>query len=117
MEHGCKVREESTGQSREGDARTQTRHAEKRRLRQEGEEPQAGDRDRIVGSAPRGRQGAGEEIVFEEVEREKVEFEEVVVEKIFFEKVDKEVIEEIFEEAVRIAILPSTAQTRVSVPH
>jgi hypothetical protein len=122
-EHGSKVREESAGQSREGDARTETRHAEKRRLGQEGKEPQTSDRHRTLRSATRRREGAaGEEGVVEEVVGKEIVFEEVVVkevfvEKIFIEEVGQEVIEEIFEEAVRIAILPSPAQTRVSVPH
>ena len=38
----------------------QARHAEERPLRQEGEEPQAGDRHRLVGGAPRRREGAAQ---------------------------------------------------------
>jgi hypothetical protein len=113
--HGCKVREESAGQSREGDARTEARHAEERRFGQEGDQPQTSDRDRLVGSATGRRQGADEEIVLKEVvleevfveaiDREEVECEEVIVEKIFIEEVG----EEIFEEEVRIYLRASAS--------
>jgi hypothetical protein len=60
--HGEQVREEGVGEGREGDARAEARHAAQRRLGQEGGEPQAGHRDRIVrGAARRGEGPAGEE--------------------------------------------------------
>jgi len=44
--------------------RAQTRNLAQRTVGQEGDQPQAGDRDRPVGSAPRRRQGAEAEILF-----------------------------------------------------
>jgi hypothetical protein len=96
--HGFKVREEIAGQSRKGDARAEARHTEKRKIGQEGEEPQTGHRHRTLRSATRGRQGAVEEIVKEVIE--KVVVEKVQLEEVFFEEIDEEVIEEIFEEVV-----------------
>src|SRR6476660_8292106 len=64
--NGRKVRQEGPQQGEEGDARAQARHAEERALRQEGEEPQAGDCDRVVRGAARRRQGAEEEVELEE---------------------------------------------------
>jgi hypothetical protein len=94
--HGNKVREESAGQSREGDARTQTWNAEERLVGQEGEEPQTSHRHRSVGSTTRRRQRAVEEIVeeilekvFEEIELEEIVFEEIQLEKIFEEEVNQ----------------------------
>src|SRR2546428_11655260 len=55
--HG-QVRKESAGEGQAGDARAKTRHAEKRALGQEGEEPQTGDRHRPRRGAPRRGQGA-----------------------------------------------------------
>jgi hypothetical protein len=111
VSHGCKVREESAGESREDDARTEARNAEKRRLRQEGDQPQTSHCHRLVRSAPRRRQGAVEEVIVEEVFVEEVFIKEVVLEEVecqevFVEKVGfKEIViekidEEILEEAV-----------------
>jgi hypothetical protein len=98
--HGCKVRKESAGQSREDDARTEARHAQERRLGQEGDQPQTSDRYRPLRSTPRRRQGAaGEEVIFEEEVEfeeiiEEVQLEEVVFKEVIIEKVYKEVFEE-----------------------
>ena len=54
------VREESERESRAGDARAEARHAQERRVGQDGEEPQAGDRDRTFGGAQSRREGAKE---------------------------------------------------------
>ena len=91
--HG-EVRQEGAVEGQEGDGRAQGRHAAERPLGQEGDEPQAGDRHRPVGSAARRRQGAFEsepieEIVEPQIEevgtaevREEIRNEEVVVEEI-----------------------------------
>ncbi|MBV8543143.1 MAG: hypothetical protein JO093_09705 [Acidobacteria bacterium] len=97
--YGCKVREESAGQSREGDARTEKGHAEKRKLGQEGNEPQTGHRHRPLRSAPRRRQGAveevlSEEIFIQEIVVKEVVFEEIELEEIVFEKILEEEIAE-----------------------
>jgi hypothetical protein len=112
--HGCKVREESAGQSREGNARTEARHAQKRRFGQEGDQPQTSDCDRLVRSAKGRRQGAVEEIILKEVFVEEVEHEEVFIEEVHFEEIEhKEVvvekvfIEEVGEEEVRIYLRAS----------
>src|SRR5215213_7326085 len=63
---------QGTGEGQDGDARAQEGHSEKRLLGQEGDEPEAGDRDRLVRSAQGRRQGAAtEEIGGEEVIAEK----------------------------------------------
>jgi hypothetical protein len=120
VKHGCKIREESTGQSREGDARTEARHAEKRKLGQEGEEPQTGHRHRTLRSATRRRQGAVEEIVeeveFEEGVLKEIQLEEIVVEKVFIEEelkevfIEEEVSVETFCVHLRIKLDPQMAQ-------
>jgi hypothetical protein len=105
--HGEQVREKVPGQSREGDARAETRHAQKRRLGQEGDEPQAGHRHRTFGSASRRRQGAVEEGLVEEVvfiEEGVVVEEGFVFEESFIEEsfvIEENLLEEIdFEEVV-----------------
>jgi hypothetical protein len=120
--HGCKVREESAGQSREGDARTEARHPEERKLGQEGEEPQTGHRHRTVGSAERRRQSAVEEVVFEEVVFKEVVREEVICEEVIFKKVRIEKVvgeeivgEEIDEEVCEEALAAAT--NRVPAEH
>src|SRR6187401_2169581 len=72
------VWQEGERQGREGDAREEARHAEERRLGQEGDEPQAGHRDRPVRSEEGRRQGAGEEVRREEVDRQEVHWREEV---------------------------------------
>src|SRR6185369_7299023 len=62
--HHGQIRQEGSKQGRKDDARAQTRNLAQRTVGQEGDQPQAGDRDRPVGSAPRRRQGAEAEIVF-----------------------------------------------------
>jgi hypothetical protein len=65
--HGKQVREKSLGQSGKDDARTQTRHAPQRRLRQESDEQEASNRHRPLGSQTRRRQGpTTAEVVLEE---------------------------------------------------
>ncbi len=59
----AKLQPESQFQSQTRDARAQTRNAEKWALREEGDEQEAGDRDRSRGGAPRRRQGSREKIV------------------------------------------------------
>src|SRR6185437_5628982 len=54
------VREESAEQSEARDARTEARHASQRALRQESDEPQAGDCDWIVRGAPRRRKNSAQ---------------------------------------------------------
>src|SRR4029450_1122465 len=58
------------GEGREGDARAQAGDAPERALGQEGDEPEAGDRDRALGGAPRGGQGAVQETRGEEIDGE-----------------------------------------------
>src|SRR5437868_6640571 len=55
------VRQESAKQGEARDAQAQVGHAQERPLGQDGEEPQAGDRDRPVGGAQGRRQGPEEE--------------------------------------------------------
>jgi hypothetical protein len=55
--NGEEVRKKGVQQGRARDARAQARDAEVRALGQEGDEPEAGDRDRPVGGEARGRQG------------------------------------------------------------
>jgi hypothetical protein len=95
--HGKQVREEGIGKSRREHARDEAREVEERRLRQEGDEPQAGHRHRTFGSAPRRRKGAVEEIVVEEVFV-------VIVEEVFIVLVEEVLIleEEHFEENRRL---------------
>src|SRR5262245_50912018 len=60
LPHGhSQIWQEGIGESREIDARNEARQTQKR-LRQEGDQPQAGDRDRPLGSPQGRRQGAGE---------------------------------------------------------
>ena len=62
------VRPRSEQERRECDASPQEGHAEERTWRQgwDGEEPEAGDRDRPFGSAEEGREGSEKELVAEE---------------------------------------------------
>src|SRR5690349_9892965 len=60
-DHG-QVWQESGPESEEGHARAQTRDPQERPIRQEGQEPQAGDRNRPGAGAPRRRKGAAEEV-------------------------------------------------------
>jgi len=59
-EHDGQIRLNSTKQGQEGDARAQARYVEERPIREEGHEPQAGDRHRIVRGETRRREGAEE---------------------------------------------------------
>ena len=59
-DHGTKIFEEGLRRRRTRDEEAQGRHIEERPLRQEGQEPQAGDRDRPVRGARRGQEGAEE---------------------------------------------------------
>jgi hypothetical protein len=78
--HG-EIRQQGAIESEEGDARTQERDVAKRKVGQEGNESQASNRDRTVGSAPSGRQGPGEEIV-EEVVDEEIAVAQVVIAQV-----------------------------------
>src|SRR2546428_14061524 len=65
-ENDAQIRQEGAVQGQEGHARAQARNLEKRQVRQEGDEPQAGDRHRAVGS-PQGRcEGTRKEILVQE---------------------------------------------------
>jgi hypothetical protein len=99
--NGSKVREESAGQSREGDARAEEGHTQERKLGQESEEPQASHRHRTLRSAPRRRQGAVEEVVIEEIELEEIVVKEVFVQEVQLEEV---VFEEVVEEEVALKL-------------
>lgn len=90
--HG-EVRKDRAVEGQEGDARTQGREAQKRAFRQEGDEPQAGDRDRTLRSATRRREGPGEEVGIEEIGREEVVVAEIGLEEVEGEKVEREEIE------------------------
>jgi hypothetical protein len=59
---GEEVRKKSIAESEEGDARTETWHAAERSIREEGDQPEAGDCHRFVGSPARRRQGAPQEV-------------------------------------------------------
>src|SRR5690349_3681548 len=70
------VRQKGRQESRARDARAQTRDAQERTLRQASDEPQAGDRDWLVGSARGRRKGTpearGEEGVVAETQRQEI---------------------------------------------
>jgi hypothetical protein len=72
-----KLAEKLAEERRKRDAPPQEGHAQKR-LGQEGDVEEAGDRDRIVGSAGEGRKRAVEEVVGEEIVFEKVDLEQEV---------------------------------------
>jgi len=59
-ESNAQVRPESAKQGEEGDARAQARHAQKRSLAKESDEPQAGDRHRAFGGEKVGRESSAE---------------------------------------------------------
>ena len=83
---GKKILEEGIRQRQARDEETQGRQAEERPLRPQGQEPQAGDRDRPVGSAGQGQEGAEEGIeeeeLFEEERKEAQGLEEAQVEAV-----------------------------------
>src|SRR6266542_4992707 len=64
--HG-EIRQEGSVEGQADDARAQEGHVAQRSLRQEGDEPQAGDRDRPFAGAGRRCEGTREEVVVEEV--------------------------------------------------
>jgi hypothetical protein len=83
--HGKKILEEGIRQRQARDEETQGRHAEERTLRPQGQEPQAGDRDRPVRSAGQGQESAEEGIeeeLFEEKRKEAQGLEEEQVEAV-----------------------------------
>src|SRR5688572_25635483 len=55
------VRQEGRREGQEGDERAQTRHAQERPVRQEGQEQEAGHRDRPLTGAQGGWEGASKE--------------------------------------------------------
>jgi hypothetical protein len=59
--HG-QVRQKGTAKSQEGDARAQKRHFEERSLGKNGQEPQASDRHRALGSSTCRRESAAAKI-------------------------------------------------------
>jgi hypothetical protein len=61
MDHGTQDVEERFQGCEESDAQAQARHAQERAQRQDREEPEAGDRNRPVGSAPQRQEGRSEE--------------------------------------------------------
>jgi hypothetical protein len=82
------IRKEGQRESREGNARAQARHVEKRPLGQEGDEQETGDRNRPFGSPRSRRQGASQE-GFEEGIKERFEetiYQEAVVEEEIFKE-------------------------------
>jgi hypothetical protein len=106
------IRQEDAGQGSQSDAREKGRQASQRRLAQEGDEPQAGDRDRAVRGAARGRQGApepepevrreevDEEVVSKEVDEEiecQKRFTEDEREKVVLAEIDGQEIDEAIE--------------------
>jgi hypothetical protein len=94
-----KVRPEGFKVRRTRDARVQAGQAEERPQRQNGEEPQAGHRNRTLRSARRGREGAREEVQLEEVLKEEeldpiehekeIQFQEEIIrpQEVFFEEI------------------------------
>ena len=59
--YGSQVRPRKRRESQTGDARDEARQAPQRALRQEGQEPQTGDRDWFVGGTSHRRKGATQE--------------------------------------------------------
>jgi hypothetical protein len=59
---GEKIWQDGFFEGRESDARAEERNAQVRALRQEGQEPEAGDRDRTVGGSTRRRKGSCEKV-------------------------------------------------------
>ena len=64
-ENNGQVWKESTSEGQEGYGGTQERDLEKRKVKEEGHEPETGDRDRAFRGAPCGRKGAQKESVFQ----------------------------------------------------
>ena len=60
---GEEVRQEGVPEGRTRDAREKARSVEERPVRQESDQPQAGDRDRAVRGTPVRREGSAEEVV------------------------------------------------------
>src|SRR6188472_4204360 len=81
MIHDTQVFQEGFHRRRTRDEEAQGRHLEERSLRQDGQEPQAGDRDRIVRGACQGKEGA-EEGRREAKDVEEAEDEEVTIDVI-----------------------------------
>ena len=75
--HGTKVLEESIGQSWARDAKAQVRDFEERPIRQEGQEPETGDRDRTLRSSPRGKESPSEKKFKEKLEQTKEQQKEI----------------------------------------
>ena len=61
FDHG-QVQQESIREGRESDARKEAWNSEERKVRQEGYEPEAGDRHRIVGGSARRSEGPSQEV-------------------------------------------------------
>src|SRR5262249_25666087 len=80
--YGTEIFQEGVRQGRPCLAQAQGRHVEERALWTQGPEPEAGDCDRTVRSAPRRRQGAGEEVAEKEVFEKTQEREEADVEEL-----------------------------------
>jgi len=75
--HGTKILEEGIRLGQARDEEAQIRHVEERPLGQKGEEPQAGDRDRIVGGEGLRAEGP-EEAVQQALQEERAEIPQVV---------------------------------------
>jgi len=69
--------QEGVRQSRSRDEETQERHVEERTLGAQGQEPQAGNCDRVVGSAARRQEGAAAEILEETQRLQKTKIEPI----------------------------------------
>jgi len=79
---GTQILEESVGGCRARDEEAQGRDVEERPLGQEGQEPQAGDCDRIVGGEGQGQEGAEEGLEETQGDEEKGEEVETEVKEV-----------------------------------
>jgi hypothetical protein len=65
-ENNGQIWKESAREGQEGDGGTQERNLEKRKVQEEGHEPETGDRYRAFRGSSRGREGAQKESLFQE---------------------------------------------------
>jgi hypothetical protein len=65
-ENDGQIWKDSTSEGQESDGRTEERHPEKRKVREEGHEPKTGNCHWAFGGASRGRKGAQKESLFQE---------------------------------------------------
>ena len=103
------VRPRSEQERRDGDASPQEGHAQARAWRQgrEGEEPQAGDRDRPLRGAEEGREGSAQELIPKElIPKEQLEEEQLEEEQRTQGWLEKE-FEKEFEKAFVVEPVPA----------